>query len=149
NYRMNEIQAVIGIEQVKRMDEFLKKRAENYTELTKNLREIDEVSLFFEGYKRFKNSYYCHSAILHDALAPKRFEIVQFMKDHGIGTSVYYPRPVPHFTYYREKYGYTDDTFPIAARISNSSIALPVGPHLDTDDMKYIANVLKEAIHHV
>lgn len=149
NYRMNEIAATIGIEQVKRMEEFLKARAENYAELSKGLAEIDEISTFFAGDKRFKNSYYCHSAILNDALAPKRFEIVQFLKERGVGTSVYYPRPVPHFTYYHEKYGYSNDTFPVAARISNNSIALPVGPHLSPDDMKYIVHVLKEAIHHV
>jgi dTDP-4-amino-4,6-dideoxygalactose transaminase len=63
-----------------------------------------------------------------------------------VGTSIYYPRPVPHFTYYRQKYGFSLKSFPIAAKISNNSIALPVGQHLNEEDMNYIVQILKEAI---
>ena len=66
-----------------------------------------------------------------------------------MGTSVYYPRPVPHMTYYREKYGYGDDTYPNAARISYRSIALPIGPHLDPEDMEYVIETIKKAIRKV
>jgi dTDP-4-amino-4,6-dideoxygalactose transaminase len=45
---------------------------------------------------------------------------------------------VPRLAYYRTKYGYDPARFPQAARISDRSIALPVGPHLDGDDMAYI-----------
>ena len=41
-------------------------------------------------------------------------------------------------TYYRDKYGWQDGAFPVAAQISDCSIALPVAPHLDVDDMNYI-----------
>lgn len=146
NYRMSEIHSALGIEQLKRIDGFLKKREENYIALTAGLREIGELSLFRSTGGDYQSSYYCHSVLLNDALAAKRFEIVSEMKQSGVGTSVYYPRAVPHFTYYKEKYGYTDDTYPVAARIASHSIALPVGPHLDTDDMTYIVESLKQAI---
>jgi dTDP-4-amino-4,6-dideoxygalactose transaminase len=71
---------------------------------------------------------------------------VQFLNSQGVGTSVYYPKPVPHMTYYKEKYGYTENDFPVAAKISYGSIALPVGPHLGVKDMDYIVKVLKNAI---
>ena len=60
----------------------------------------------------------------------------------GVGTSVYYPHPIPRLVYYREKYGEDLARFPNAARISDQSIALPVGPHLGVDDMNYIAHEL-------
>jgi dTDP-4-amino-4,6-dideoxygalactose transaminase len=47
-------------------------------------------------------------------------------------------------TYYKDKYGYGPDTFANAAWISNNSITLPVGPHLDQADMNYIGDVLIE-----
>lgn len=144
NYRMSEIQAALGIEQLKRMDGFLVKRRENYETLSVGLSEIDEVELFASTGDAFISSYYCLSAILKEPLASKRFEIIQRLKSRGIGTSVYYPKPVPHMTYYRQKYGYDDQTFPAAARISYQSIALPVGPHLGRDDMEYIIESLKE-----
>ncbi len=146
NYRMNEIQASIGIEQLKRMDGFLKKREENYKTLVMGLEEIDEVSLFKSTHGDFKSSYYCLSVILKENVADSRFELVNALKQKGVGTSVYYPKPVPHMTYYKEKYGYGLDSYPVASRISYQSIALPVGPHLGTEDMTYIVDKFKETI---
>jgi len=60
------------------------------------------------------------------------------LNEAGVGTSVYYPHPVPRLGYYKDKYGYDSARFRQAARISDQSIALPVGPHLDAGDMSYI-----------
>ena len=149
NYRMNEIEAALGIEQLKKMDGFLKKRKENYDFLSKKVKEIDEVSQFKSASGDYQSSYYCLQVCLKDSLAEKRFEIMQYLKEQGIGTSIYYPAPVPQFTYYRNKYGYDKASFPVASQISKSSIALPVGPHLNTDDMDYIGQKVKQAINKI
>ena len=149
NYRMNEIQAALGIEQVKRMNEFLKQRKLNYERLYDGLKEIDEIFLFQSSHGDYQSSYYCLSMLLNESLVKKRFEIVDYLKGHGVGTSVYYPHPVPHLTYYKEKYGYGEETYPVAAMISNSSIALPVGPHLNIEDMDYIIASISKAIKEV
>jgi dTDP-4-amino-4,6-dideoxygalactose transaminase len=146
NYRMNEIQAALGIEQLKRMHGFLKKREENYLALGRALRDLEEVGLFRSSHEEYQSSYYCLSVLLKGRLENKRYEVVNSLKAQGIGTSVYYPKPVPHMTYYRNKYRYTEDSFPIAARISSTSIALPVGPHLGVEDMNYMVECLKNAI---
>ena len=146
NYRMNEIQAAIGIEQLKRMDFFIKERQKNYNELMTQLSCIEELSLFKSSYDTFQSSYYCLSIILTKKINKKRFEIIQYLKEKGIGSSIYYPKPVPHMTYYKDKYGYQKNSFPAASQISYDSIALPVGPHISTDDIKYIVNNLKDAI---
>jgi dTDP-4-amino-4,6-dideoxygalactose transaminase len=146
NYRMNEIQAAIGVEQLKKMNHFLEKREENYRVLSDGLNQIQEINQFGSTNGKLKSSYYCFSIILQESLVPRRFEIVQFLNSQGVGTSVYYPKPVPHMTYYKEKYGYTENDFPVAAKISYGSIALPVGPHLGVKDMDYIVKVLKNAI---
>ena len=149
NYRMNEIQAVLGIEQVKRMNGFLKQRKLNYERLYEGLNEIDEITLLQSSHGDYQSSYYCLSMLLDDSLVKKRFEIVDYLKDHGVGTSVYYPHPVPHLTYYKEKYDYGEETYPVAAMISNGSIALPVGPHLGIEDMDYIVQTVKQSIHEI
>jgi dTDP-4-amino-4,6-dideoxygalactose transaminase len=84
--------------------------------------------------------------MLAPALASKRHDVVAALIARGVGTSVYYPRAVPHMTYYAEKYNYRPQSFPNAALISAASIALPVGPHLDEDDMRYIGQALKDAL---
>ena len=146
NYRLGEIAAAMGIEQIKRLPFFLKRREENYRALEKALQEIPEIRLLQSSHGDYQSSYYCLSALLKKPLQPKRFEIVSLLKEKGVGTSVYYPRPVPHFSYYRDKYGYGADSFPVAAEISNSSISLPVGPHLSKEDMSYIAEAFKSSI---
>jgi dTDP-4-amino-4,6-dideoxygalactose transaminase len=144
NYRMNEIQAAIGIEQLKRVPGFLEKRRRNHERLSRLLAAIPEVSLFESSGGDFQSSHYCLSALLKNPA--QRFEIIRALKERGIGTSVYYPEPVPFFTYYREKYGAPKTAFPVARRISESSISLPVGPHLEAEDMDVIAEALKQAI---
>ena len=147
NYRMNELQAALGGEQLKRMEGFLAARKANFEALSRGLAGIDEVEILQTGGSgEFESSYYCLSAVLRDDVAELRFEVVERLKELGVGTSVYYPKPVPHMSYYRDKYGYDEKSFPHAARISYQSIALPVGPHLDLDDMSYIAASLKQSI---
>jgi len=145
NYRMNEIEAAIGLEQLKRIPSFLQKRRQNYEVLSRALQEVEEVEQLESSNGEYQSSYYCLSVLLNQRLTLHRFEIVDQLKQLGVGTSVYYPHPVPHLSYYKTKYGYTDGSYPVAARISNSSIALPVGPHLDEEDMAYIVDSLKQA----
>ena len=72
-------------------------------------------------------------------LGKRRNEIVAGLQRRGVGTSVYYPQPVPRMTYYRGKYGYRAEDFPNVELISDQSIALPVGPHLTPWEMDTIA----------
>jgi perosamine synthetase len=146
NYRMNEIQAAIGLEQLRKVGYFLRKRKENYQLLAEGLAPLDEIELLQSSHDGYQSSYFCMSVMLRDSLAPKRLELVSALNRKGVGTSIYYPRPVPHFTYYRQKYGYNEKSFPVAAKISYSSVALPVGPHLNGEDMDYIVKSVKEAV---
>jgi dTDP-4-amino-4,6-dideoxygalactose transaminase len=146
NYRMNEIEAAIGIEQVKRLDDILAKRERNYRALRAALQSIAELTLFDEAPAGSTSSRYCLSAMLDARLMPRRYEVVRGLNERGVGTSVYYPRAVPHMTYYANKYGYKPESFPNAAWISAASIALPVGPHLDEEDMAYIGACMKEVL---
>jgi perosamine synthetase len=146
NYRLNEIAAAIGLEQLKRVDGFLAQRARNSAALRNGLLEVEEVSLLDAGGGDFGHSHYCVAVILDGKVARDRGKIIAEMNAAGVGTSVYYPQAVPHMSYYRHKYKILPDAFPNASRISNHSIALTVGPHVDEDDMRYTVNALKHAI---
>ena len=146
NYRMSEIHCALGIEQVKKLPRFLEQRSRNYSVLSKALADIPGVSQLKSTAGRFLSSYYCLSVILDERLAPRRADIVARLNSAGVGTSVYYPQPVPRMTYYRERYGWRDGSFPNAARISDCSIALPVGPHLTPEDMQYIGATLADVV---
>ena len=146
NYRMNEIAAAIGIEQLKKVAAFGRRRDGNAAVLRAGLAGIAELEVLADGNARARHANYCLVAVLNEKLAPRRPEIMETLKQRGVGTSVYYPVPLPLAKYYREKYHASPDAFPNARRISHQSIALPVGPHLDPEDMHTIVSELKAAI---
>lgn len=146
NYRMNEIEAAIGVEQLRRANGFLAKRAENDAALRNALEGLDEIFCLAPGGGDFEHAHYCLVAVLADSIAAKRYDIINGLRDLGVGTSVYYPGPVPHLKYYREKYMLGGIPYPNATRISNQSIALSVGPHLSAEDMDYVGKSFKKVL---
>jgi perosamine synthetase len=146
NYRMNEIAAAIGLEQVRKVAVLQRQRDANAVALRRALHGLRGITLLSAGDGRRVHANYCLVAILDDALAEHRPTIIESMKAAGIGTSVYYPVPIPLSTYYQTKYGALPQAFPHASRISDQSIALPVGPHLDESDMHLVATALARAL---
>ena len=146
NYRMNELAAAIGREQLKKLAVFVRRRAENAKALRELLGEMDELELLADGNERAIHANYCVVAVLDSRTAPRRADIIMELKARGVGTSVHYPVPLPLSKYYQKKYGADASAYPNALRISDCSIALPVGPHLQVDDMEVIARELERAI---
>lgn len=158
NYRMSEIQAALGRVQLSRVGEILERRCRNFRALKRalagqpNLRVLDAPEsphpdpLPEREREVIRNSHYCLSVVLGGALAGRRDEVTVKLKEAGVGVSVYYPQPVPRMVYYREKYGYDAPAYAHAAAISDQSIALPVGPHLTEDDVRYVADALLRVI---
>ena len=146
NYRMGEMQAAMGMEQLKRLPDFLAKRKANYEVLTAGLKKLDEIKLFKSSHHHFESSYYCHTMLLKKRAGAYRINLIRELQERGIGTSIYYPHPVPTLKYYADKYGYSESDFPAASWIANGSIALPVGPHLTPEDMEFMVAQIEEAL---
>jgi dTDP-4-amino-4,6-dideoxygalactose transaminase len=146
NYRMNELAAAIGLQQMEKVQDFALRRSANAIALRAALADVEEIAVLADGDSHRVHANYCVVGVLDDNIGPRRADIVSTMKALGVGTSVYYPVPLPLSTYYSTKYGYRYDSFPNSLRISDYSIALPIGPHLDEDDMQAVAATLKVAI---
>jgi perosamine synthetase len=148
NYRLSDINSAIGRKQLERIGVILERRRANFEALKAGLSALPNLAILDAGADSVSNSHYCLTIVLEGPLASRRNEVVRRLNEVGVGTSVYYPHPVPRLAYYRNKYGYDPARFPQAARISDQSIALPVGPHLDSDDMTYtieqFSNISKE-----
>ena len=148
NYRMSDINAAIGRVQLSRAGEILALRQRHFEGLRARLRDVPHTRLIDAASPETRNSFYCLSVVLTGPLTDSRTEVINRLKAAGVGTSVYYPQPVPRMTYYRDKYGYDAALYPEATAISDQSIALPVGPHLSDEDVEYIgdtfAGIVKE-----
>ena len=143
NYRMSELNAAIGRCQIRRVPEILTRRKQNFESLRNLLREWEGASVLDSSLPEAIVTHYCLSVILPPALRRLRNEFVLKLKEKKIGCSVYYPQPVPRLSYYRNKYGYDSVRYPAAELISDGSIALPVGPHLSSDEMALIGDGLR------
>lgn len=139
NYRMSELQAALGRSQLSRVEEILARRAANFAVLRDALAGAPDLRLLDASDPRQAQTHYCATVVLEGALGERRLDAVEALNAAGIGTSLYYPQPVPRMAYYRERYGYDAARYPEAERISDRSIALPVGPHLTTDDVRHVA----------
>ena len=138
NYRMSELQAALGCAQLKRIPEILRRRRANFAVLREGLKGREEFSLLDSPATDRVSSHYCAVVLLKKRLRKKRNELVEKLNQQGIGTSIYYPHPVPRFRYYSEKYGYAPGSCPGAEAVADESVSLPVGPHLDEKQMPVI-----------
>ena len=73
----------------------------------------------------------------------RRDELRGYLQRNGVGTEIYYPLPLhlqPCFAYL----GYKEGDFPVSERVSKTSLALPVYPELQRDDLEYVAGQISE-----
>jgi perosamine synthetase len=146
NYRMNEVEAAVGLAQIAKLDERLAIRERNYSRLMTLLAEIDEVTVFAPEQGKAKSSCYCLNAVLPRDGSLDRDAVAAHLKDRGIGTSVHYPGAVPLMSYYADKYGHRPGQFPVAEWLAAQTISLPVAPHVPEGGPERIAAAMKEAI---
>ena len=142
NYRMSELQAALGRSQLRRIQEILSMRGNNFSQLKQGLMGIEGIEVLDSMSPSAANAHYGLTMLLPAATRDVRDAFIFRLKELGVGTSVYYPQPVPRMKYYAGRYEYDATCFPNAVAIADNSIALPVGPHVTRDDIETI-------IHHV
>ena len=145
NLRMSEINSAIGNVQIKKIPKILKLRALNFKYLKQKLDQFGKsIKIIQNQNKFFSSSNYCLVMVLREKkLYSNRKKIIKFLNNSGIGTSIYYPHPVSHMSYYKRKYNIKKNSFINAQEISNNSISLPIGPHLTKKKLDYIYKKLK------
>ena len=140
NYRMSELQAAIGIVQLKKLPWFLTKRRQNAEQLTNILEEKRRLILPFESKDRL-HSWYLYTPRLKDGLEQERNHIVEELKKKGIGAEVYYINPVHHMPFYRENFG--SPNLPETDKASKQVFSLPIHPGVTQEQVSFIGeNVL-------
>jgi len=139
NFRMTDIAAAIGLAQLKKIDEFNKKRINNAKYLNKNLKNVKEI-ITPEVLSGVKHVYHQYTIKVEKG---DRDEWVKFLNENGVGTGIHYPIPI----YKQDLYinlGYNDN-LEETENAANSVISLPIHPNLSEKDLDIIVKVLKEA----
>lgn len=139
NFRMTDIGAAIGVEQLKKIDSFNEKRIANAAYLNEGLADVEcvETPILKEG---CKHVYHQYTIKITDG---KRDKFSEYLLENGIGNGIYYPIPLYTQVLYTEM-GY-DQSLPVTEEIVQEVLSLPVHPNLSKDDLDLIIKVIKEA----
>ena len=156
-YNMFDIQAAIGIHQLKKIEGFLKIRKEYvdmYNEAFENIPEI--VPLKTKG--RIKHAHHLYVIIIKtEGLKADRDEIMSEIQNNGVGVGVHF-RTLHLQPYFQNKSpicpplpkggrgGFERGMFPVAEYVSERVISLPLYPKMSVSDVKYVIKVVKEVI---
>ena len=142
-YNMDDIQAALLIQQIDRLNDYRQRRQHLETLYRELLMDIDGFD-FMEAPQ--KNEISGHH--LFTTLVPKkvsRDQVIEKMEENGIGCAVNY-RALHNLTYFKERFGYKPEDFPIANEIGNRTISLPLYPKLSEEEVKIVCDVLKKVI---
>ncbi len=140
NYRMTDIQAALGISQLKRLDKFVKRRnlISNFYRI--NFLENSKVNALENLDGRY-NSYHLFVILLEDI--DKRNKLISFLESKKISTQIHY-MPVYKHPYYIDQ-GYTD-SLPNAEDYYKRCISLPIYPAMDDSEAKLVMDYINEFI---
>lgn len=144
-YHMNDIQASLGIHQIKKLEKFRQIREKLADEYNKQLAGLKEVRVPY----RMEDITHAHNiyAVLVDTsnLKISRNEIMEKLKEYNIGSIVYF-RPLHLQPYFQQFLGVKKGDFPNAEYVFERLICLPIYPGMKREDVIYVSNVLKQII---
>jgi len=137
NSRLDSIQAAILGVKLKYLDqniEKLQKTASFYDEMLTGTGDLKIPT---------RVSFSSHTFHQYTIQTNRRNELQYFLKEKGIPTAVYYPKPL----HLQEAYaflGYMEGDFPVSEQLAQTVLSLPIHPELDEEQTEYIVSMIKE-----
>ena len=141
NFRMDELSAVLGIAQMKRLSSMVSRRRERATRLSDELDDLAWMQTPYEPPDRM-HTYQSYVVVLDDAV--DRDSLISQLDAAGIeaapGATAVHTEP-----YFRERFNVQDDDLPVATDLDGRSLALPLFPRMKDEQL----DRLVEALHSV
>lgn len=136
NYRMTDIAAAIGIEQMKKIDRIIQARVSNATKLSEGLKSVNGIITpkIMEGNTHV---YHQYTIRITEDYGHSRDELLEYLKENEIGSGVYYPKPL-HMHEHFKKMGYKEGDFPVSEKLSKQVLSLPVNPFVTAENIEKI-----------
>lgn len=145
NYRMTDVQAAIGIPQLKKIDAINAARQKNAETLNELLADVSEITTPVTS---AGNSHVWHQYTIRVLGGSKRTrdEVIEYLTAQGVGCGIYYPYLAHDYECFRGNPNIEPNPTPVASRLIKQVISLPVHQYLSTEDLKVIANSVKNAV---
>ncbi|MBI2085064.1 MAG: DegT/DnrJ/EryC1/StrS family aminotransferase [Candidatus Aenigmarchaeota archaeon] len=133
NYRMTELEAAIGLAQLKKLDSFIETRTKNAKILSELIGKHVEIPFADKRCKHVYNQF----TIKTD----KRDMLAKNLKSNEIGYGIYYPSPL-----HSQKAFNSHVKCPVAEALCKKVISLPIHPSVTEEDLNKIADVVKKSV---
>ena len=134
NFRLDGIQGAVLTVKLKYLQEWNEKRKQNAALYD---------SIFADSPVRVPKIGANNVSIYHQytVTVPQRDKLQKFLAQNNIGSAVFYPKPL-HLQDCFSDLGYKPGDLPIAERLCNEVLSLPVYPELTSDQVEYVANTV-------
>jgi len=136
NYRMTNLQAALGVAQLKKIDLLINKKRQTATAYNKLLQDLSTVIRAPEM-PWAKSVYWLYSILVKKALRDK---IIEYLEREGIETRPFF-HPIHILPPYKRGL-----KLPVAEELSAMGLNLPSGPRLSENQIQEVAESLSEAL---
>jgi len=139
NSRLDELQAAILNIKFPHLDTWgnlRREKAENYTKLLHESLGDKVVTPYVEEH----NYHVFHQYTIR---VERRDELQNFLKDNGVSTMIYYPKPL-HLQPVFAELGYKEGDLPETEKASAEALSLPMYPELKLEEQEYVVSKIKE-----
>jgi dTDP-4-amino-4,6-dideoxygalactose transaminase len=136
-YNMTDIQAALGLAQLRKVEWMWEKRKEianRYTEAFKNTECITVPSVKPDRI----SAWHLYVIKLNlEAVSIDRARFIEELKMRGVGASVHFI-PLHRHPFYRDTFGYMTKDFPVAEKLYERSVSLPIYPGMSEKEVEYV-----------
>ncbi|MDO7976078.1 DegT/DnrJ/EryC1/StrS family aminotransferase [Oceanotoga teriensis] len=142
NYRLTDIQAALGVIQLKKLEKIIDKKiklAEIYNRELKNIKKIKTPKCD----KDVRHTYQTYHVILDESI--ERDEVIKELRNREIESN-YGAYAIHTLKYYREKYKLEDSEFDNSTKAYNQGLAFPLSYEMNEKDVIFVVGKLKEII---
>ncbi|MCZ8514893.1 UDP-4-amino-4,6-dideoxy-N-acetyl-beta-L-altrosamine transaminase [Paenibacillus filicis] len=144
NYRITDIQAALGLSQLSKLDSFVDRRRQIARQYSEAFRHIRAVITPYQSEDR-ESSWHLYIIQLDlKSLAVGRKEIFEALRKENIGVNVHYV-PVHYNPYYR-KLGYEKGIAPVAEKLYEGIITLPLFPAMTDSDIRDVIHAVDKVV---
>ena len=144
-YNMTDIQAALGLHQLRRLPDFHLRRAAIARRYDLAFRDLEELELPARR-PHIEHAWHLYVVRIRlERLTIDRARFVEELKARNIGTSVHFI-PIHLHTYYREKYGFKPEDYPVAFHAYQRLISLPLYPRMTDRDVDDVVEAVIEIV---
>ena len=139
-YNMMDLQAAIGIQQLKRIDAYWRRRSEIWKRYNQALGNLS-IGLPADTEPNTRHAFHLYTIMVDEARAGvSRDAFLNAMTARNIGVGVHY-LSLPEHPYYQQTFGWKPEDCPNAARVGRQTVSIPISPELTETD---IDDVIRE-----